>query len=151
MTLHTESEIFVWNVRTLKNKYDLTLCQSRLHIAFSIFISHNFFWMGLIFEFFCISSKHFERCFDSSEPPYKQTPQSRMAIVKFIHFISQHKAHIDPYTLISQKLVVFFLICGSGIASIKLSHWHPDVNFESPVILPLLLDKEVELFVFSIF
>ncbi len=30
-SLHTQSEIFVRNFRTLKNKYDLTLCQSRLH------------------------------------------------------------------------------------------------------------------------
>ncbi len=108
------------------------------------------FGSGWFFAFFA-SVASILRGFDSSEPPYKQKPQSRMAIVKFIHFISQHKAHIDPYTLISQKLVVFFLICGSSVASIKLSRWHPDVNFESPVILPLLLDKEVELFVFSIF
>ncbi len=31
-SLHTESDIFVRNVRTLTNKYDLTLCQSDLHI-----------------------------------------------------------------------------------------------------------------------
>ncbi len=30
--LHTEPEIFIRNVCTLKNKYDLTLCQSRLHV-----------------------------------------------------------------------------------------------------------------------
>ncbi len=61
-----------------------------------------------------------------------------MVIVKFFHFISQHEAHIDPCTLSSQKLVVFLLICGSSIASIKLSHWHPEVNLESPAIIPLL-------------
>ncbi len=46
------------------------------------------FGSGSIFCVFCIRGKHFERCFDSSEPPYKRTPKSRMAIVKFIHFIS---------------------------------------------------------------
>ncbi len=84
----------------------------------------------------------------------KRTPKSRMAIVKFIHFISQLKAlYKDPCTLSSQKLVVFLLICGSSIArikNIKLSHWHPEVNFESPVKIPLLLDKEAELSILSI-
>ncbi len=78
------------------------------------------FGLGSIFR---ISSKHFERCFDNSEPLYKRTPKSRMAIVKFIYFISQHE---DPCTLISQKLVVFFLICGSSIAS-KASNWATDI------------------------
>ncbi len=46
-------------------------------------------------------------------------------IKKFIHFVSQHKAlYIDPCTLSSQILVVFLLICGSNITSIKLSRWH---------------------------
>ncbi len=63
------------------------------------------------------------RCFDNSEPPIKRTSKSRMAIVRFIHFVSQ---------------------------SIKLSHWHPEVNFESPVIIPLLLNKEGELSFLSI-
>ncbi len=35
---HTESEILVRNFRTLKNKYDLMLCQSRLHTASKIFV-----------------------------------------------------------------------------------------------------------------
>ncbi len=46
---------------------------------------------GSIFLYFRIHGKHFERCFDSSEPLYKWTPKSRMTIVKFIHFVSQHK------------------------------------------------------------
>ncbi len=82
------------------------------------------------FFFFRICRKHFETCFDSSELPYKQTPKSRMAIVKFIHFISQHKAHIDPCTLSSQKLVVFLVICGSNIAS-KASNWATDILKEN--------------------
>ncbi len=32
-SLHTESEMFIRNFLTLKNKYDLMLCQSRLHTA----------------------------------------------------------------------------------------------------------------------
>ncbi len=97
---------------------------------------------SIFFGVFCIRSKHFERCFDSSEPPYKRTPKSRMAIVKCIHFISQHKTlYIDPCTLSWQKLLVFFLIRGSGIASIKLSLWHPEVNFESPVIISLIFKR----------
>ncbi len=39
--LHTESKFFVRNFRTLKNKYDLTLCQSRLHTASEIFVRHK--------------------------------------------------------------------------------------------------------------
>ncbi len=114
---------WVRNFHTLKNKYDLTLCQSRLHTASEIFIRHK--KNSDRVRFFCIfriRGKHFERCFDSLEPPYKRTPKSRMAIIKFIHF-SQHKAlYIDPCTLSSQKLGVFFLICGSSIAS-KASNW----------------------------
>ncbi len=34
-SLHTESEFFVRNVCTLKNKYDLMLCQSGLHTVFN--------------------------------------------------------------------------------------------------------------------
>ncbi len=82
--LHTESEMFVQKIRTLKNKYDLTLCQSRLHTADETFVHHKKIRKGLIFCIFRICSKHFERCFDNSEPPYKRTPKSRMAIVKFI-------------------------------------------------------------------
>ncbi len=37
-SLHTESEILVWNFRMLKNKYNLTLCQSHLHSASETFI-----------------------------------------------------------------------------------------------------------------
>ncbi len=47
--LHTESEIFFWNVRTLKNKYDLTLCQSRLHTASETFVHQKKFGSGSIF------------------------------------------------------------------------------------------------------
>ncbi len=47
---------------------------------------------GLIFCIFRICSKHFEGCFNNSESPNKQMAKSRMAIVKYIHFVSQHKA-----------------------------------------------------------
>ncbi len=40
-SLHAESEIFVRIFRTLKNKYDLTLCQSRLHTASETFVCHK--------------------------------------------------------------------------------------------------------------
>jgi len=78
-SLHTESEIHVRNFRTLKNKYDLTLCQSRFHTASETFVSHKKkFGTGSIFCVFRIRGTHFERCFDNSEPPYKRTPKSRM-------------------------------------------------------------------------
>ncbi len=48
-SLHTESEIFVRNFCTLKNKYDLTLCQSRLHTASEIFVRQKKFGSGSIF------------------------------------------------------------------------------------------------------
>ncbi len=67
-SLHTESEFFVRNVCTLKNKYDLMLCQSRLHTASEILVRHKF-GSGSILGVFRIHGKHFERCFDSSEPP----------------------------------------------------------------------------------
>ncbi len=44
--LHTESEIFVQIFCTLKNKYDLVLCQSRLHTASETFGRQNFFVSG---------------------------------------------------------------------------------------------------------
>ncbi len=34
----------VRNLCTLKNKYDLTLCQSRLHTVSETFVRHNFFF-----------------------------------------------------------------------------------------------------------
>ncbi len=40
-SLHTEHNIFVWNFHTLKNRYDLTLCQSRLHTASETFVRHK--------------------------------------------------------------------------------------------------------------
>ncbi len=101
-SLHTESEIHRPKFRTL---YDLTLCQSLLHTAFEIFVRHKKIRIGFYFFRFSHPWQHFERCFDSSEPLYKQTPKSGMVIVKFIHFVSQHKAlFIDPCTLSSQKL-----------------------------------------------
>ncbi len=48
-SLHTESEIFVRNFRTLKNKYDLTLCQSRLHTASKTFFRQKKIGSGSIF------------------------------------------------------------------------------------------------------
>ncbi len=80
---------WVWIFRTLKNKYDRTLCQSRVHTASETFFRHKNNKKICVFR---IRSKHFERCFDNSEPPYKRTPKSRMAIVKFIYFVSPHKA-----------------------------------------------------------
>ncbi len=44
---------WVWNFRTLENKYDLTLCQSCLHTACEIFICHKKNWIG--FDFFSFS------------------------------------------------------------------------------------------------
>ncbi len=98
-----------------------------LHTDYDIFVRHKKIGSGSIFCVFRIRGKHFERCLDNSEPPYKRTPKSRMRIVKFIHFVSQHKAlYIDPCTLSSQKWVVFFLICGSSITR-KASNWATDI------------------------
>ncbi len=76
---------WVRNYHSLKNKCELTLCQSRLHTASETFVRHKKNYI----EFFASVVSVF-RCFDNSEPPYKRIPKSRMAIVKFIHFISQH-------------------------------------------------------------
>ncbi len=56
-SLHMESEIF----GTLKNKYDLTLCQSRLHIASETFVGHKKIRIRFDFLRFCIRNKHFDR------------------------------------------------------------------------------------------
>ncbi len=47
--LHTESEIFVPNFRTLKNKKDLMLYQSRLHTASDTFVQHKKIRLSSIF------------------------------------------------------------------------------------------------------
>ncbi len=73
--------------------------------ASKIFVRHKK-QLGSGSNFCVFFGMHFEKCFDSSEPPYKRTPKSSMAIVKLIYFISQHKAlYIDPCTLSSQKSV----------------------------------------------
>ncbi len=43
---------WVRNFRMLKNKYDLTLCQSRLHTASETFVRQNIFGSGSIFCIF---------------------------------------------------------------------------------------------------
>ncbi len=69
----TLSPKLVHNFPTLKNKYDL-MCQSRLHT-----FVHRKKKSDWVFCVFLIRSKHFETCFDNSEPPYKRPPKSRMA------------------------------------------------------------------------
>ncbi len=119
-SLHTEPEIFAhWKINTISR------CVNHVYTLPPKFSSviKNLDWVRF-FPFFA-SVASILRCFDSSEPPYKRTPKSRMA--KFIHFVSQHKAlYIDPCTLSSQKLVVVFLICGSSIAS-KASNLATDI------------------------
>ncbi|XDV40006.1 hypothetical protein PO909_009170 [Leuciscus waleckii] len=71
--LHSESEIRIRIFRTLKNKFDLTLCQSRLHTASETFVRNK----------------------NIRKPPYKRTTTSRMASDNLIHLVSQHKALYD--------------------------------------------------------
>ncbi len=59
--LHTEYYIFSRNLCMLKNKYDLTSCQSHLHTASETFIRHTFFWIRLDFRCFPIRSIYFDR------------------------------------------------------------------------------------------
>ncbi len=69
----------VRNFCTLKNKYDLTLCQSRLHTASEIFVRHKQIRIGFdFFPLFASVASILRGFFDSSEPPYKRTPKSRM-------------------------------------------------------------------------
>ncbi len=58
VSAHTESEIFIRNFRTLKNKYDLTLCQSRLHTAFRPSKKNRIRFDFLRFRIRCM---HFDR------------------------------------------------------------------------------------------
>ncbi len=59
-SLHTESDIFIRNVRTLKNKYDLSLCQSHLYTASESFIRNKEIRIEFDFlRFFRISGKLF--------------------------------------------------------------------------------------------
>ncbi len=70
---------WVRNFRTLKNKYDLTLCQSRLHTASEIFVRHKQICIGFdFFPFFASVASILRVFFDSLEPPYMRTPKSRM-------------------------------------------------------------------------
>ncbi len=145
------SEFFVRNFHTLKMKYDLVLCQERLHTVSKTFVKK--FRSGLIFCIFHILSKHFESFFlpiQSHRTSKGQNPEWQLSSSSTSS--RSTKCFKDSCTPSSQKLVVFFLICGFSIASIaSLSHWHPEVNFESPVIIPLLLDKLGELSFLSIY
>ncbi len=49
----------VWNFRAVNNKYNLTLCQSRLHAASETFVHHKKNWIRFDFLRFHIRSKHF--------------------------------------------------------------------------------------------
>ncbi len=71
----------VWNLHTLKNKYDLTLSIMFTHCLRKFRPSKK-----KKYSFFCIRASIL-RCFDNSNPPYKLTAKSSMAVVKFIHFI----------------------------------------------------------------
>ncbi len=51
----------VRNVRTLKNKYHFTLCQSRLHTASETFVRHKKSWISFDFLHFRIRNKHCDR------------------------------------------------------------------------------------------
>ncbi len=52
---------WVLNFRTLKNKHDLTLCQSRLHNASETFICHTKIMTRDNFRRFRLRSKHLDR------------------------------------------------------------------------------------------
>ncbi len=69
---------WVRNVRTLKNKYDLTLCQSRLHIASEIFVCHKNLDRVRFFFFFALFAS-------------VASILRGVLTVKFIHFISHTK------------------------------------------------------------
>ncbi len=64
-TLHLErlkvSAHWVRNFRTLKNKYDLTLCQSRLHTASETFVRQKKIRITFDFLRFRIRCMHFDR------------------------------------------------------------------------------------------
>ncbi len=92
----------------VKNKYDLTFCQSRLHTASETFVRHNKIWIG--FDFFT-SVERILRCVltvQSHQTSKRQNPQLPL---KFIHFISQHKALQRGNLYISglDKPNIFFL------------------------------------------
>ncbi len=94
-------------------------------------------WLALLtrcaWESHAINCTALVQCHLTSE---RQNPERQLSSSSTSSRSTKHCK--DPCTPSSQKLVVFFLICGSSIASIKLSHWHPEVNFESPVIIPLI-------------
>ncbi len=124
----------VRNVRKLKNKYDLTLCQSRLHTASETFVCHkkNSDWVRFLHPWQANAKIQNDYC-----------------QVHPLHLAAQSTVYRSLHTEFTEIGGLLFLICGSSITSIKL--WHPEVNFESPVIIPLLLNKEGELSILSIF
>ncbi len=123
-TAERHRDIQVKAIHTLKNKHDLMLCQSRLHAASETFIRHKKIQIKIDFlRFSHLWQAFWEVFWQFRATGYKRMPKSRMAFVKLIHFVSQHKAlYVDPCTLSSQKLVVFFLISCSSIIS-KASNW----------------------------
>lgn len=62
---HSSNEIEGPKFPLVKKKYDLTLCQSRLHTASETFFRNNTIRMGLNFPRF---TDPFEWCFYNSEP-----------------------------------------------------------------------------------
>ncbi len=76
------SKILIRNVCTLKSKYDLTLCQSRLHTASETFICHK---KNIVSGVFHIRSKHYERCFEIQSHSQIQSEFQDPEWCKIIH------------------------------------------------------------------
>ncbi len=118
---------WVWNFRTLKNKYNLTLCQSRLHTASETFVRHKKKSDRVLFFAFFGSVASILRgvlTIQSHRTSERQNPECRLSSSSTSSRSTKHCK--DPCTLSSQELVVFFLICGSSIAS-KASNWATNI------------------------
>ncbi len=117
----------VQNFHTLESKYDLTLCESRLLTASETFVRHKIFGIGFDFLCFFASTASILRgvlTIQSLRTSKRQNPEWRLSNSSTSSRSTKHRK--DPCTLSSQKLVVFFLICGSSFTS-KASNWATDI------------------------
>ncbi len=96
-SLHTESENFVRNFHTLKNKYNLTLCQSRLHTASEIFVHHK--TIRIRFDFSVASILRGVLTVQSHRTSERQNPEWRLSSSSTSSRSTKHRK--DPCTLSS--------------------------------------------------
>ncbi len=108
---------------TLKNKYDLTLCQSRLNTASEIFVRHKNIRIGFDFLNFSHPWQAFWKVFCQ----FRATVQANSKInqVHPLHLAAKNTVYRSLHTEFTE-IGGLLLKCGSSIAS-KPSNWATDI------------------------